>query len=198
MKDKKYKKINLTKLPAVATVVIVILFIYKNSGSIVDKLKNAKQSSQTNENTSTTVDIKEPTLDLTQWKEFNNTDYRFTLRIPPLLLSRQLENQTDYLLFVKFEENRYSKDKGVALGVTKRTRDEEVTKVKGEISEIAKIEPKVNKIKVNNLDAVRLDYGQAEGFEEKSIVVVSNEKFTVSVSTTPNQIENIISSFKYY
>jgi len=197
MENKKAAKLNWLKLPIVVSVIIVVLISYKHFGLIAGVFKNTKLPKKS-ESTSAATSVKEPTFDLTQWKEYNNSDYRFILKVPPLLLSRQLENQTDYLLFVKFEENRYSKDSGVALGVTDRTIEEEAKKIRKDIEKIASVVPKEKKIKVDGVDALKIDYEKVKDFEEKSIIVVGKDKITVSVSTTPGQIENIVSSFNFY
>lgn len=132
------------------------------------------------------------------WKLYDNKDYRFVIKIPPLLLERIYETGDEYLFFAKFEENKFSTYKGVGLGVTSRSIKDEVDKIKAEISKNYDQKPKESNLKVDGMDATKLEYSKKDLFEARSIVVVSNSKVTVSFSSTPEQIGQLVSSFDFY
>ncbi|MBU0569869.1 hypothetical protein KKB40_03745, partial [Patescibacteria group bacterium] len=56
-----------------------------------------------------------------------------------------------------------------------------------------------SKIKVSGFDAVKLDYEPVEKgeLEARSFVIINNGKYSISISTTPEQIGTIIFSFKF-
>lgn len=130
------------------------------------------------------------------WEYFVHPEYKFSVYVPRLLVKREYDDSGNYLFFVRFEENRFSEDRGVAIGVSDRILEEEETKTR-EIIEagFSDKKPKKEIVKLTDHDAIRLDYQEAEGFESRTIILVNNGDYTYSLSTVPEQIDNVLAGF---
>ena len=135
--------------------------------------------------------------DPSNWTPYVNSEYGFALSHPPLLIKSEVMGG-EYVYFVKFVENELSEDKGVSVGVSELSFEDEVEKIKKAIFESDKISPVIEK-KINTglFEAVRLEYDPPSGLglEKRVIVVVGAEKYSYSVSTTPEQIDGVLESF---
>jgi hypothetical protein len=138
---------------------------------------------------------------LTDWQEYTNEDFKYSLAHPKFLYIREIKNQGDYLSFTRFEENQYSKGKGIAIGVREASMEDEVKKLREEFEkdEVVKL-VREEKLEVVGKEAIRLDYQPIEGTEaeERSIVIISDGKFTYSISTVPEQMDSVIAFFKLW
>jgi hypothetical protein len=188
------KKITVKNIPLLLFIFTLVIFAYKmyisRGGDNTFKKKEEKNLEYTSNNNTQE--------ELSTWKTYNNTNYRFVIKIPNLLLERVYTGQQDYLFFVKFEENKFSEEKGVALGVTDRTVAQEVEKIRTDMAKDFSINPKESNIKVDGQDAVRIDYEKVGELEARSVVVVRGNDVTISVSTVPEQIERLIKSIDFY
>jgi len=146
----------------------------------------AKQTQQTNEN-QTPAD----------WRTYLNKDYYFSLKYPPLLYQRELENQGGYLYFIRFEETEFSRDKGLAVGVSDENSDDEIKRIKQEFSQGAKL---VNEgeIDLGEIKAIRLDFEpEIAGGEKRTVVIFNKGEYSYSLSSVPEQIEKILAGFDF-
>lgn len=134
-----------------------------------------------------------------EWKEFVNQDYGIRFEVPSLLLKTKRENVNGYKYFMRFEENKFSEKKGVALGVTERSRSQEVEYIKEMIEkENPNIHPAIKIFDLAGYGATQIDYEEQEGLEARSIVIINDGKFTFSLSTVPEQIERVKSSLMFF
>ena len=166
----------------------IVPYLGKLGMDIIDKKFEIKETAKDNK-IDTTSD----------WKEFVNEDYRIRIEVPALLLKTKYENENGYLYFMRFEENEYSDKKGVALGVTERSRDEELEYVKNMISKESPMAiPKVKIFELGGYGVTQMDYEAKEDLEARSIIVVNDGNYTFSISTVPEQIERVKSSLMFF
>ena len=127
------------------------------------------------------------------WEYFIHPEYKFSVYVPRLLVKREYEESTDYLFFVKFEENRFSEEKGVAIGVSDRNLNDEEEKTHEIVGQgQSSVEPKRQEM---GEGVLRLYYEAMDGFESRTIYLINNGEYTYSISTTPEQIEKVLSGF---
>lgn len=194
--SKKTKLSSLFKFPTIILILTLVLAAYKflpgfvknKNVTLPEKLGGFTNIIKTNDSKAVPFD----------WRVYDIKEYRVAFKTPPLLLKRQFTNQQDYLFFMKFEENKFSQQKGVAVGVTNRNVAEEIEMVKVEISKNSTLVPKEEKVKVDGFEAIKLSYEKDINFESRSIVVVNNGKITVSISTVPEQIDALSNSLDFY
>lgn len=136
-----------------------------------------------------------------KWETFLNEQYSFQLEIPKYLIKQEALEKQGYNYLVFFAENQYSEGKGVAVGVTDRTFDEELKEVKrmyGKEEDAELVEEK--DIVVSGEKGRQLSYKPkegAEGLEEKDVVIVRHGQFTFTVSTTPEQLPHILETYTF-
>lgn len=131
------------------------------------------------------------------WRIYENEKYSYTLKYPPLLYKREFENQGGYLHFVRFEENKFSLDKGLAFGVSDGSLENEVKRIKQEFSQGAKL---VNEAEVDigDIKGIRLDYEpEVRGGEKRAVVIFNGRGYSYSLSSVPEQIEKILAGFRF-
>lgn len=130
------------------------------------------------------------------WEYFIHPEYKFSVYVPRLLVKREYDDSGDYLFFVRFEENRFSEDSGVAIGVSNRALEEEEAKTREIVeAEFSEIKPKREIVKLADYDAIKLDYQGANGVESRTIILVTNGDYTYSISTVPEQIDDVLAGF---
>jgi len=130
------------------------------------------------------------------WEYFIHPEYRFSVYVPRLLVKREYDDSGDYLFFVRFEENRFSEESGVAIGVSNRALEEEEAKIREIVeAEFSDIKPKREIVKLTDYDAIKLDYQGSEELESRTIILVTNGDYTYSISTVPEQIDNVLAGF---
>jgi hypothetical protein len=136
-----------------------------------------------------------------KWEPYLNMTYRYALMYPGTLTKNEYEDEGGYLHFIRFEENELSVGKGVAVGVTKRDMDEEVSEIKKQVldSEIGKLSTE-NKIVLKGLKGIRLDFEPKAGKvgEKRAVVVVNKNSLSYSISTVPEQIDIVLESFTFF
>jgi hypothetical protein len=135
----------------------------------------------------------------TNWKEYKNVDYGFSIKTPSLLFKNEIETPKDYLLFIRFEENKFSKDKGMALGITGRNIEEETEKIINTFKEEdEKINPIKGEFEINGNKGISIYVEAINDLEERSVYILNNGKHTFSISTTPDQIEKAAASLTFF
>jgi len=134
------------------------------------------------------------------WDTYINPEYMFSIKYPRFLSAIEMQGQGGYLVFVRFEENSFSQGKGVAVGVSDRGPEEEVAAVKKEIAEGVEAKlVKEDKVTMVGTIATRLEYepiNPNEG-EQRVAVVLNNGKYSFSLSTTPDQIAQVVTNLKF-
>jgi hypothetical protein len=132
------------------------------------------------------------------WEYYVHPEYKFSLYVPELLIKREYDNPGDYLFFVRFEGNRISESRGLAIGVSDRTLEEEEKKIRELIEEdLHGVEPVREDLKLTKYEAIRLDYEAIEGLESRTIILVANGEYTYSISTNPEQMGKVLSGFVF-
>jgi hypothetical protein len=159
-----------------------------------DKKSNADTYSRTLEEDETSESAVPE--EIRDWEYFIHPEYRFSIYVPRLLVKREYDDSGDYLFFVRFEENRFSEDSGVAIGVSNRALEEEEAKTREIVeAEFSDIKPKREIVKLTDYDAIKLDYQGVDGVESRTIILVTNGDYTYSISTVPEQIDNVLAGF---
>ena len=64
------------------------------------------------------------------WMDYTNIEFKFSMDVPRLLTKRETRDQAGYRYFMILAENQVAKGKGVSLGVTSRSMDEEIAETK--------------------------------------------------------------------
>jgi len=132
-------------------------------------------------------------------KVYQAEEYNFRFLYPGDLVVRKVNVQDSYLLSLKFEETKLSDNKGIALGVSKKTAAKEIEDISrifekegGELVDRGEIE-------IGGVRMLRFDFKpKFEGnFQEKSLVVFSKGDLTYSISTTPDQIMDVLLGFSF-
>ncbi|KKQ85583.1 MAG: hypothetical protein UT08_C0005G0034 [Candidatus Woesebacteria bacterium GW2011_GWB1_38_8] len=133
------------------------------------------------------------------WEKYTNNEYGIVFEIPKLLLEKEAKND-NYLFFIRFEENKFSREKGVALGISETNIKEEITKVKKDLEEQDGELVKENEINLGEVTGVRLDFKpkETESGEERSIVFFERFGKIYSISTVPGQIDRVVESIKFF
>lgn len=133
------------------------------------------------------------------WKERVNNDYRVAYQTPPMLLATEYELPEKYLYFIRHEETQESVyGKGVALGITSDSVNEEAKYIIESIKNESGILPEISDIEIRGFSAKRLDYKSSENNEARTIIIVNNKKYTFSFSTIQDQADKLIGSIKFY
>jgi hypothetical protein len=166
------------------------VYLYVNKNEIFRKNITGKLSQTATEKSTVT----QPDL---EWDEYKNEEFEFSLEHPNLLYKREFRDQGSYKLFIRFEENKFSIEKGLALGISGRTKEEELAYNKESLTQAGAKLVNVEKITVYGQEATRLDFEpQGEG-EKRSVVVFSRGDYSYSISTVPEQIGRVVESFKF-
>jgi len=134
------------------------------------------------------------------WVRYINKDYGFSFDRPKLLNENKLDDSGEYLLFVRFEENQNEHPSGIGLGVRKSTLVEEVDELKKKLDRDFEVKlVSEHKEEIDGFDAVVLQYEPKNKniLELRSFLIVNNGEHSISISTVPDQIDRIITSFKF-
>ena len=131
------------------------------------------------------------------WRTYTNEAYGYEISHPGLLYQREFVDSGGYEHFVRFEETQFSLDKGVAVGVSLKSAEEELNAMKSELSENAELVEE-RSISVAGLEAAYILFRPSfEGGEERAIAVFEGNGATFSVSTVPEQMDKVLQSFKF-
>lgn len=132
------------------------------------------------------------------WEEYKNEEYGFSVEIPRLLSKRDSRNQGEYLYFIRFEENRFSRGKGLAIGVSNLGLEEQEKRIVEALEDSgSSVGPERKEFESKGTKIIKLEYPEGEGTEARTIVIFDNGKYTFSISSTPSQIDKVVSSFKF-
>lgn len=132
------------------------------------------------------------------WEVYSNTEFGISFAHPRLLYKKEFRNQAGSLYFVRFEETKFSRGKGIAVGVKEGNLEEEVANFKKEFENQADL-TKESQIIVNTFKGVRLDFEPRESslLEKRSIVILEKSGKVYSISTVPKQIDRVLESFNF-
>lgn len=149
--------------------------------------------------TSVTPAIKKESVEenIFHWDTYTNEQYAFSIKHPRLMYKREFVNEGGYLYFLRFEETKFSQSKGLAIGVSQNEIETETKRIKKLMEEEGAILSSETELLVKEMKAKKLEFKPKEGEsgEARSIVIVYGDPYSYSISSTPEQIEEIIQSF---
>lgn len=134
------------------------------------------------------------------WIEFINEEFGYRISHPPLLTKTEYKNEGGYKDFIRFEENEKSLGRGIGIGVRESTLRDEVERLKKEMDQFkgSKL-TKETKLPLSNYNGFVLEYDTVDNSdtEAKAIILIQKDNFIYSISTVPEQIDRVISSFSF-
>ncbi len=134
------------------------------------------------------------------WEVYVNKKFGYSLSHPSLLFKNEFKNPGRYLHFVRFEETNFSNQKGVAVGVSQGSLEEEAKIIKEEFGSDAKLVSE-KYITVNGVKGLNLEFepnnSSLKESEKRAVVIFEKEGWVYSISTVPEQIERVLESFKF-
>ena len=199
------KKLNKRKNPIILRSVLFLVFlllIAVSSYLWFSKNKNFQKNSYSTDqeeilNPKSTRNVEEKVELMT----YENEDFGFTVDYPADITLNQIGEHGDYLDFIRFIEYENSKSKGIMVGIDETTLDKEVIKVKKDIeNEETAVLFKEQDMNVYGLKAKGFIYKPVNNadLEERAIVVIQKGKYVFSISTVPEQIDQIVSSMTFF
>lgn len=135
------------------------------------------------------------------WVIYKNDEYGYSFEYPLYLLSTEVKNTEKYLSFVTFEETSFSTLKGVAVGITDRTLEDELSYIKDSFAGVNDAnlkESKDGQTEGKRFYLLTYETSGSEDLEDKSIFIINDGRYTMSISTVPEQMEHIINSLKFF
>ena len=134
------------------------------------------------------------------WDTYTNEEYGFSIKHPRLLYKQEYKNEGGYLFFVQFLETQYTEAKGLKIGVSKNSLENEATRTKKMLEEGEGILMSESEVLVNTMRGKRLEFKPMEeaGGELRplAIVIVYDGVYSYSISSIPGQIDVIVDTFK--
>ncbi len=135
------------------------------------------------------------------WQEYSNSEFSFSFSYPRLLIPKNARDSNGYVFLVIFGENSYTEAKGIAVGVGRRNIEEEIKMVKDEYGKDESAELVSEKdIEVASEKGRVLSYkpkGEDKSLESRDIVIVGHGDYIYTISTVPEQMENILETWKF-
>jgi len=135
------------------------------------------------------------------WEDYANSEYGITFKIPKLLLKRDSLGENEYLYFVRFEENKFSREKGVAMGIRESDLEKEKTLLKKEMEDAGGKLSNETKLAIKDFPAERMDFkpdSQNKGLEDRSVILIERFGKVFSISTSPDQLDRLISTINFF
>ena len=186
---------------------VILVGIYLLALAIISSgiylfVKAKKEGPRSKENQNVTISPTQKEEDITRsWITYTNPEYKFSIRHPRFLYPTEIVNNGGYLVFIRFEENSFSQGKGLAIGVREASQEEEVKRVKKEITSSFEGELiKEEEMGIGEIKGIRLQYEpeEKEKAENRSIIIFTKGNHTFSISSVPGQIEQIVFSFQTF
>jgi hypothetical protein len=116
-----------------------------------------------------------------------------------LLHKLEYDESEDYDYFIVFEENQFSKEKGVAFGVSSDGLEKEVNKIKNSVTnQNGSILVKEGKYDFRGLKSWLLKYEtENSSLESRVFFIFERGDYTFSFSTVPEQIQRLMDSIEF-
>ncbi|MCS7091861.1 MAG: hypothetical protein NZM26_00725 [Patescibacteria group bacterium] len=193
-------KPNLTNISLLILTTVSLLSLLLFVNNLSQNKKESLNKVGTNQFISKDKLTSEQEEKMPNWIIYRNSEYGFTFKIPPFLSKEEIKNQAHYESFIKFNKNQFSFGDSVYVGVTRLTLDDEVEKVTSLIKNQSKQDPNSEE----NLDvlgankAKAINYLATESTEAMAVFFAQGNNVTISISSTPDQIEVIKESFSFF
>lgn len=161
--------------------------------------KNLKNNAQKEAGSTIKEDNQEVKDESARWSKYENEDYSISFDYPYLMHKIEYEDPGEYDYFVVFEENQFSKEKGVAFGVSSDGLEKEIERIKDNVSKQGgSILIKDEEFEESCLDSWVLEYEpEDESMEKRSFFIFERGDYTFSFSTVPEQIQRLRKSIGF-
>ncbi len=135
------------------------------------------------------------------WTKYSNPQYKFSVELPRFLTKHETRDVDGYTFLAIFGETSISKGKGVAIGITTRSINEEIAQTKVDYAKEGNAELTEEKdIKISEEEAKQLLFkpkSDDKTLESRIVIVFNHKNYTYAISTVPEQVEHIVGSFKW-
>jgi hypothetical protein len=135
-----------------------------------------------------------------RWSKYVNEEYSISFLYPTYLTKVKLKDSGEYDFFIRFEENKISAGKGVALGIRKGLLEDEVLGIKENLSN----EGRAILVKEENINTawgkgkiLEFKPENEEGFESRSFIIIEKDGNVYSLSTVPEQVQILLNSIEF-
>lgn len=133
------------------------------------------------------------------WDIYKNDKYGYAIAKPKLLSGREYENQGGYLHFIRFEENKFSRGKGVAVGVSGMGLDEQKEAIKKDIGgDENAILVSERAFEADGKSTYILEYDSVGEGEGRAVVIIKRGDYSYTISTTPDQMEHVLANLRFF
>lgn len=127
------------------------------------------------------------------WEMYVISDYDFALPVPRFLSKNELENQGGYEKFIRLVKTDFSQGEGIAIGANKASLQNEKSRVLESLLKEVETEVTESEKNIENVKIIRVDIEvDKEGFESRSFLFYERDGKTISISSTPEQIDTIL------
>ena len=133
------------------------------------------------------------------WKTYTNSQYDYAVKYP---VESTLEEPTEdiYLNHVIFGERTKDNSLWFEITVREASLDEEVDYIEWQSSHSLVVRTNEKDLSVQGLPAKRLDYEPSKYDEPKpsSFIIINRGKYSYTLSSRPEDIDKIISTFRFF
>jgi hypothetical protein len=132
------------------------------------------------------------------WETYTSEKYKYRVKYSPLLTPREIQSDV-YLDFVIFYASAGSDESGFAISVRENSLGDEVSLIKEEIhQDVSANLISEESITLNDFPGERLKYEpeKPEEGEPRTIIIINNGDYSYSLSSRPEQIEDILATFE--
>lgn len=133
------------------------------------------------------------------WIPYERRELGFSMKYPSSLYLNDMAPHGEYYDFIRFEEGEKSRHKGISLGISQSNLKVEVERIKRDFeNQEAKLVEEKDVI-FKGFTAKRLHYVPIEiqNGEERLVVVIANNNYVYSISSVPDQMNEIIKNFNF-
>jgi hypothetical protein len=185
---------------------LILLFVVAMGILVFFILKNIKSVSPDSQATPKPQGIKttigQPTVAITQ-RDFDyyvNRELGFLVKYPRFLYLKEVQDKDGYIVFLKFEENKFSTSKGFAIGVSRRTVQDEEKYVKDTFTKEGGGVSSQTKSDLNGIEIAVLNFKDSSGAEEviSSVGFFKFENLTFSVSSPSEIFEETLKNISLF
>jgi hypothetical protein len=152
-------------------------------------------------NKSTDTALENSTIENATWVIYKNEEFGYQMEYPLYLYPNEIKNTERYKSFVTFEETNFSELKGMAVGITDKSLIDEVSFIKDSFNDIegTKLaETREGDNEGKKFVLLRYEVTDKENYEDKSFFIVNDGRYTMSLSTTSDQMPHVISTLKFF
>jgi hypothetical protein len=174
-------------------IVLAVLFVGGLLLKVVDSWKAIDKNSQTKPSLQSNFE------QLPGWSTYTNREYGFSISIPLYTQKFETKGVGGYDQFIKFIKSDISGGESIFVGIKQGSIDYEVQLTTTQFKSEYSIEPDYSsKEIIGDLQAHVLLYSTvSEALEKRGFVFFEKNGYVYSFSTTPEQVQIILQSFKF-